>query len=128
MCGACESDHTRRWTSTRLILLAFLATLLALSVAGVVGRARSSDARALEPCAAASSAAVRFQSDVTRDLRNHGRLHSDTDGFVGELRSLGVAGCPATLRFLESAEETLRALCEDCALELRRARPAALTS
>lgn len=103
---------------------ALLATTVpVLSAAGVVSRARSSDTRALGPCAAASTAAVRFQSAVTRDLRDHTRLHSDTNGFARELRSLGATGCPATLRFLRNAEETLGQLCEDCAAELRAARP-----
>ena len=125
MCGTCESDHPRRWTGTRVVLLFFVGTLLVLSAAGVVSRARSSDTRALGPCAAASTAAVRFQSAVTRDLRDHTGLHSDTNDFARELRSLGATGCPATLRFLRSAEQTLGALCEDCVVELRRAGPAA---
>lgn len=109
----------------RLIMLAFVAALLALSTAGVIARVRASDSRALAPCAAASAAAVRFQAAVTRDLRKHRRLHSDANGFASELRSLGATGCPATLRFLLSAEETLGALCKDCVVELRRVRPAA---
>ena len=31
MCGSCEGDHSPRWTSTRMILLVFLATLVTLS-------------------------------------------------------------------------------------------------
>ncbi len=124
MCGSCESDHSRRYTSTRVILLVFLTTLIALSVAGLIERSRSSDARALAPCAAASTAAVRFQSAVTHDLSNHTRLHSDTRGFASELRSLGATGCPGTRSFIRSADETLGGLCKDCAAELRRS-PAA---
>ena len=127
MCGSCESDHSRRWSSTRVILLVFLATLVALSVAGLVERSRPSDARALAPCSAASNAAVRFQSAVTRDLGNHGRLHSDTRGFAREVRSLGATACPDTVRFLGAAEQTLGALCKDCVGELRRAPTAPLT-
>ena len=127
MCGSCESDHSRRWSSTRVILLVFLATLVALSVAGLVERSRPSDARALAPCTAASSAAVRFQSAVTHDLRNHTRLHSDTRSFARELRSLGATACPDTVRFLGAAEQTLGALCKDCVGELRRAPTAPLT-
>ncbi|MBA3401884.1 MAG: hypothetical protein H0U05_07850 [Actinobacteria bacterium] len=124
MCGSCEHGDGRRWTSARLILLAFVATLLFLSIAGVIARVGASDTRALAPCAAASTAAVRFQAAVTRDLRDHKRLHSDATEFASELRSLGATDCPATVRFLRSAEETLGALCKDCAVEIRRARPA----
>jgi hypothetical protein len=106
-----------------VILLVFLATLLALSAAGVVVRARSSDTRAMGPCAAASTAAVRFQSAVTRDLRNHARLHADTRGFARELRSLGASGCPETVRFLRGAEKTLAAFCDDCVVDLQHSRP-----
>lgn len=114
MCGACESDHTRRWTSKRLITLTFLAALLVLSTAGLLVRVRAPDRQALAPCAAASIAAVRFQSVVTRDLRDHARLHSDANGFANELRSLGATGCPATPRFLRGAQATLMTLCNDC--------------
>jgi len=103
-----------------VILLLFLAALVALSVAGLVERSRSSEARAMSRCAAASTAAVRFQSAVTDDLRNHSRLHSDTRAFARELRSLDATGCPDTVRFLGTAEQTLAALCKDCADELRR--------
>lgn len=125
MCGTCETDHTRRWTGTRLTVLAFVAALLVLSTAGLIARVRASDTRALGACTAASTAAVRFQSAVTRDLRHHTRLHADTNGFARELRSLGATGCPETLRFLRAAEETLGSLCEDCVVELRGAGPAA---
>lgn len=123
MCGTCESDHSGRWTSTRVIVLVFLVALLALSAAGVVARARSPEPSALGTCAAASSAAVRFQSKVTRDLGHHGRLHSDAVGFARELRSLGALRCPEMMRFLRSAEQTLDALCDDCVVILRTARP-----
>jgi len=103
-----------------VILLVFLATLTALSAAGLVERSRSSDVRATSTCAAASTAAVRFQSAVTDDLRNHARLHSDTRAFARELRSLGATGCPDTVRFLGTAEQTLGPLCKDCVDELRR--------
>ena len=33
MCSTCEDDHGRRWTSTRLLVLAFVAALLVLSAA-----------------------------------------------------------------------------------------------
>lgn len=125
MCGTCEGDHTRRWTSTRLVTLAFVASLLVLSTAGLTARVRGSDTRALGACAAGSAAAVRFQSAVTRDLRNHARPHVDTNGFARELRSLGATGCPGTRRFLRSAEETLGALCQDCVAVLRTASPPA---
>lgn len=122
MCGTCENAHARRWTSTRVTLLAFVATLFILSTAGLAGRARSSESRALHTCDAASAAAVGFQSNVTRDLRDHSRLHADARRFVGELRSLGAIDCPATQRFLRAGSNTLAALCLDCAVELRRIR------
>ena len=100
-----------------MILFVFLAILLALSAVGIAERARS-EHRAVEPCAAVSSAAVRFQSAVTDDLRNHARLHSDAQGFARELRSLDATGCPETRRFLRSASLTLTALCEDCVADL----------
>ena len=126
MCGACEGPHARRWTSTRLIIVAFVAVLVVLSVVGVVMRARPAGLRAADSCKAAMSAAVRFQSAVTRDIGWHARLRSDTAGFVGELRSLRASGCPETRHFLVSVERTIGALCPNCAADLRLARrPAA---
>ena len=119
MCGTCESGHARRWTSTRVILVVFLATLLVLSSVGVASRLRSSDAQAVAAGDAASTAAVRFQSAVTRDLRSNVRLHADTTRFTRDVRSLAATGCPATTRFVRSAERTLDGLCGDCAVELR---------
>ena len=107
-----------------MILLVFLATLVALSVVGLAERARSSERRAIEPCAAVSSAAVRFQSAVTDDLRSHARLHSDTRGFARELRSLDAINCSETQRFLRSASLTLGPLCKDCVADLRRSASA----
>ena len=121
MCGTCDA-RSRHWTSTRLILLTFLVALLILSVAGLAGRGHSSDNRALAPCAVASTAALRFQSDVTRNLRSHPRLHRDTTRFVSELRSLDASGCSATQRFLRAGGATLAALCEDCAVAFWRLR------
>ena len=93
MCGACEHDKGRRWTSTRVLLLVFVGALVALSVAGLVMRIGPSERISADPCEAASSAAVRFQSAVTRDIGRPGVLRSDTSGFVGELRSLGATRC-----------------------------------
>jgi hypothetical protein len=103
-----------------MILLVFLATLVGLSVVGLAERARSSEHRAVGPCAAVSSVAFKFQAAVTDDLRNHTRLHSDTHRFIGELRSLDAANCPETRRFLRTASLTIGALCKDCVDELRR--------
>lgn len=102
-----------------MILLVFLATLVTLSVVGLVERTRSSEHRAVEPCVALSSAAVRFQAAVTDDLRKHARLHSDTRGFARTLDSLDASSCPETRRFLRSASLTLSALCRDCVADLR---------
>ena len=102
-----------------MILLVFMATLVALSAVGLAERARSSEHRAVEPCAAVSSAAVRFQSAVTDDLRDHAQLHSDARGFASELRSLGASNCSETRRFVRSASLTLRELCTDCVADLR---------
>lgn len=107
--------------------LLFLAALLVVSLVGIAVRFSSSDARALEPCVSLSDAAVRFQSAVTRDLRSHRRLHADVTEFARELRSLGATGCPATKRFVRSAEGTLGSLCRDCAAELGRARSAVMS-
>ncbi len=121
VCGSCETGHpTRRWSSTRVVLLVFVATLVALSVAGVVMKAKPSQTRAVGPCATASSAAVRFQSAVTNDLGNHDRLHADTRTFALEIRTLDAIACAETVRFLGTAEQTLGALCTDCVGELRR--------
>ena len=126
MCGAGEHDRSRRWTSTRLIVLAFVAFLLVLSLTGVVIRGRAATGEATDSCAAAASAAVRFQSAVTRDIGKPARLRSDTAAFLGELRALGAAGCAETRRFVASAERTIGELCPSCAAELRRAQtPAA---
>jgi hypothetical protein len=126
VCGACEHDRSRRWTSTRLIVLAFVAFLLVLSLAGVVIRARAGTGQATDSCTAAASAAIRFQSAVTRDIGKPARLRSDTAAFLGEFRALGAAGCQDTRRFLASAERTIGDLCPSCATELRRAHmPAA---
>lgn len=122
MCGACEHDRGRRWTSTRLIVLAFVAVLLVLSLAGVVIRARTATGQAADSCTAAASAAVGFQSAVTRDIGKPARLRSDTAAFLGELRALGAGGCLETRRFVASAERTIGELCPSCAAELRRAR------
>ncbi|CAN5253374.1 hypothetical protein BH09ACT13_BH09ACT13_03630 [soil metagenome] len=123
MCGTCESNRSRRWSGTPLILLAFVATLLVLSTAGVVAQIRSSAQRtAVERCAKATGATVSLQAAVTRDLRRHARLHADTRVFVRELRSLGAVECPETKRFLAAAEETVAGLCWDCVVELRRGR------
>jgi hypothetical protein len=122
MCGACEHDRRRRWTSTRVIVLVFVAVLLVLSLAGVVIRARAATVQPADPCTAASSAAVRFQSGVTRDITKPVRLRSDTAAFLGELRALGAAGCRETRQFLVSAERTIGELCPSCAVDLRRAR------
>lgn len=123
MCGSCEGDHPARWWSgTRVILLVFVTTLVALSVAGVVMQVSPSQTRAVGQCAAASSAAVRFQSAVTTDLGNHERLHADTRSFAREIRSLDAATCRDTVRFLGTAEQTVGALCAECVAELRRIR------
>ena len=123
MCGSCEGDHPARWWSgARLILLVFVATLVALSVVGVVMQVRPSQTGAVGRCAAASSAAVRFQSAVTTDLGNHERLHADTRRFAREIRALDATTCPDTVRFLSTAEQTVGALCADCVAEVRRIR------
>lgn len=126
MCGACETDHRARWSSTRVILLVFVATLVALSVAGVVMKVRPSENRVLDRCVTASSAAVRFQSAVTDDLGNHARLHADTQSFAREIRSLDATSCPDTVRFLATAKRTIGAFCGDCVGELRREPPVPL--
>ena len=121
VCGSCETGHSaRRWSSTRVTLLVFVATLLALSAAGVVMKVRPSQPRAVGSCATASSAAVRFQSAVTNDLGNHDRLHADTQTFAREIRTLDAITCAETVRFLGTAKQTLGALCPDCVGELRR--------
>ena len=125
MCSTCERDQGRRWTSTRVLVLAFVAALLVLSVAGLVMRLSPTRVEATNPCREAASAAVRFQSVVTRDLGRPARLRSDTTGLVSALRSLGATGCPETRRFLASAEGTLGELCPECASELRRVRVSA---
>lgn len=122
MCGACEADHGRRWTSARVLVLMFVGALLVLSVLGVIVQVRTPEVGAADPCKAAASAAVRFQSDVTRNIGRPVRLRSDTTAFLGELRSLGAASCPETQRFLVSAERTIGELCPSCASELRRVR------
>ena len=125
MCGLCETGHsTRRWSSMQVVMLVFVATLLALSAAGVVMKTRPSQTRAVGPCATASSAAVRFQSAVTNDLGNHDRLHADTRSFAREIGSLGATTCPDTVWFLGTAEQALVPLCADCVGELRRVPPA----
>ena len=121
MCGACEHTQNRRWMTTRLIVLAFVAFLLVLSLAGVVIRARAATGQAADSCTVAASAAVRFQSAVTRDIGERARLRSDTAAFLDELRTLGATGCQGTRRFLVSAERTIGELCPSCASELRRA-------
>ena len=80
----------------------------------------ASPSKRWRPCGAVSIAAVRFQSVVTRDLRDHARLHSDASGLATELRLLGATGCPGTRRFLRGAEATLVTLCNDCVVALRR--------
>ena len=125
MCSTCERDQGRRWTSARLLVLAFVATLLVLSVAGLLVRLTAASVEATNPCREAASAAVRFQSVVTRDLGRPARLRTDTAGLVSALRSLGATRCPETRRFLASAEGTLRELCPECASELRRVRTSA---
>lgn len=122
MCGVCERVHGRRWTSTRVLLLVFVGALLALSVAGLVMRIGPSERISADACAAASSAAVRFQSAVTRDIGRPARLRSDTTAFVGEFRSLGATRCRETRRFLVSAESTIGELCPSCASDLRQVR------
>lgn len=121
MCSSCKDDHGRWWSSTHVVLLAFVVTLVLFSAAGLVVRARSSDPQALQPCAAAADAANRYGATVTRDLRDHRALHVDTAGFVAELRSLGGRSCPGTRDFLRSAEVSVGSLCRDCADELRSA-------
>ena len=93
-----------------------------LTVAGLVMRVRSADVRAADPCRAVSSAVVRFQSAVTRDIGRPALLRSNTAAFVGELRSLGATRCPETRRFLVSAESTIGKLCSRCASDLRQVR------
>ena len=122
MCGACEHVHGRRRTSTRVLLVVFVGAFVALSVAGLVMRIGPSERISADACEAASSAAVRFQSAVTRDIDQPALLRSDTVELVSELRSLGAAGCPETRRFLVSAETTIAGLCPRCASDLRRVR------
>ncbi len=122
MCGACEHDRGRRWTSTRVLLLVFVGSLIALSVAGLGMRIGPSERISADPCEAASSAAVRFQSAVSRDIGRPALLRSNTAAFVGELRSLGATRCPETRRFLVSAESTIGELCSRCASDLRQVR------
>lgn len=102
-----------------MVLLAFVALLLVLSVVGVAMKIRSTDGTAASSCATAANAAFAFQSNVTRDLERHAGLHADTRAFVIELRSLGLPSCPGTQRFLVTAEETVASICADCAVELR---------
>ena len=122
MCGACEHDQVRRWTSTRVLLLVFVGALLALSVAGLLMRIGSSERTSADPCQAAATAAVRFQSAVTRDIDQPALLRSDTVELVSELRSLGAANCPETRRFLVLAERTIGEFCSRCASDLQRVR------
>jgi hypothetical protein len=122
VCGACESDHGRRWTSTRLTLLAFIGVLAVLSIAGVIIRIGSSGHPSADPCLASANAAVQFQAAVTRDLGKRSLLRSDTAKFTSQIRSLAATGCAGTQRFLLSGEQTIGELCPDCAAELRRLR------
>jgi hypothetical protein len=122
VCGACKSDHGRRWTSTRLTLLAFIGVLSVFSIAGVIIRIGSFGDTSADPCLKAASAAVRFQAAVTRDLGKPALLRSDTARFSSEIRSLAATGCAGTQRFLLSGEQTIGELCPGCAAELRRLR------
>lgn len=122
MCGTCESEPGGRWTSTRLIVLVLVATLLALSAAGLVSRLRSDATVASAPCKTAVTETLRFQTAVTRDLDSHPSLHADVEQLTRTLRTLGATRCPETARFLAGAARTLEALCVDCAAELARMR------
>lgn len=95
-------------------MLVFGAMLFAFSAVGLVARVRSPDTPAAQPCAMAAEAAVRFQSNVTRDLRDHARLHADAASFGAEVRSLGAGSCSQTRTFLRSAETIVGSLCGDC--------------
>ena len=121
MCDSCNRGHSSRWGSTRLVFLALLVTLLALSAIGATTRltGASDSGRA---CREATAAAIAFQAAVTRDRLDHPRLHAHTRAFENTVVALGATRCPETIRFIQATRPSLAGLCGDCVIGIADAR------
>ena len=120
MCGSCAEpgdDHGRsRWTTTHLLLLAFVLTLAGLSAAGLALRLSAGGRAAQGDCSAAATA---YQLAVTRDL-SAGRkvLLADTAAFERQVES--VSRCLELRKFVVGTASTLTPICPACVRELAR--------
>lgn len=124
MCGSCETGpHSRdkRWTSTHLLVLSFVAALVALSLAGLVLRLRSGGSSSAARCSHLVADSTTYQTTVTRDLHaGPATLVSDTTRFVDHARAQGGGDCVELRAFARSARSTLRPVCAPCADLLTR--------
>ena len=125
MCGSCEAgSHSgiTRWTSTKLLVIAFVAALVALSIAGLVLRLGSSGRSSAARCSHLVADSTTYQTTVTRDLRaGSATLVSDTNLFVEHARAQGGGDCAELRTFTKGARSTLRPVCPPCADILARA-------
>ena len=125
MCGSCEAgSHSpdERWTSTHLLVIVFVAALVALSLAGLVLRLRSGGSSSATGCSHLVADSTTYQTTVTRDLHaGSARLVSDTNRFVDHARAQGGGDCVELRAFARSARSTLRPVCAPCADILARA-------
>lgn len=123
MCDSCNDDHSSRWGSSRLVVLALIITLLGLSAVGATTRlVGDGDGDPGQPCREGTKAAIAFQTAVTRDRLDHSRLHAHTQAFENKLVALDATRCPATLRFVQATRPTLTRLCGDCVVAPADAR------
>ena len=124
MCGSCSTEldsHTRRWTTSRLVVWLFLTALVAVSIAGVAGRLRTAPQRATSNCSHVGAETTAYQVTVTRDLRDGNQaLLRDTDALVRHVRAENALGCAQLRSFVSGAQTTLRVACAPCAMRLRR--------
>lgn len=105
-----------------LIVLMLVVTLVALSIAGLALRFRSSGGVAASGCSHVGVDSTAYQATVTRHLQAGSRvLLLDTSAFVRHVRAERAADCAELRSFAAGARSTLRAICATCAERIRRA-------
>ncbi len=122
MCGTCSgATHRgrRTWTASSVVVLALVATLVALSAFGLVLRERERGIAG--SCVDVTRETEAYETLFTRHLDDGpGVLIGDTKHFVGRVTAQDGAACAGLKAFVREVEPMVRAVCAPCAATMRR--------
>jgi len=118
-CNGAAHRGRRAWTTSHLVVVALAATLVALSILGLV--LRGGEGVAATACDDFAGEAKAYETLVTRHLEaGANALIADTQRFLARTAQQGQSTCPELSAFATGVQPILQAVCPPCATQIRR--------